>query len=919
MDSARWQRVESVCFDALELEPSERAAFLRAACANDADLLSEAESLLDQLEKDPEFLERALVDLAALEDDVDLTASPETAAIGPYRLVRRLGRGGMGEVYLAEREAEDTRRLVALKVIRGGRDTREVLRRFRLERRILASLDHPNIAAFLDAGATEDGRPFVAMEYVEGLPLDEYCDQRRLSIRERLALFTVVCRAVQHAHQKLVIHRDLKPRNILITAAGAPKLLDFGIGKVLAPSEATGPTAETGTLVRLLTPEYAAPEQLEGGAITTATDVYGLGLLLYELLSGHHPWFGRGDTRQRLERAVMGETLTRPSEAAGGERTAELRSTSPAQLRRQLSGDLDTIALEALRREPERRYASAAALAEDVQRHLDGLPVSARPDTFGYRARKFVGRHAGWVTAAAVAFVSLGATTVVTLIQSRRIAAESARVTAERDKALEVRSFLMEMFGASGADRAVGDTLSVRRLLDLQAASVSETYGDRPELEAQMMEVLADGYDRLGLYQAAEPLALASLETRRRILPAGHPDLASALNMYGWIQHELGRSTEAEPLLAEAIAIRRAGGPAMQLDLSRSLNDLGSVLTTLARYDDAETVLAESLAIRRAELGDEHRAVGITASNLAAVHYFRGELGPAVELQQIALRALEKAVGPNHQRTIIALGNLAAFRRAGGEWDSTITTYRDLLERQTALQGRAHPVTARVVGSLAVVLYQRGAQLEDTTMLREAEALQRESLTSLERGVGPSNREVGATLARLAGNESALGKHQEALRTAERSLAMLRATAGENHVSTATALTYLAGVHRRAGRLDEALRAQREAVGIFEQTVGSASLETAAAWGALCGLLVERGQLNEGATLCARAAERLADATPAQRQTLPLVQLRLAQTHLARGGRATADSLIAEARGSVEAGVGGAEARRLLQSLSGPR
>jgi serine/threonine-protein kinase len=601
------------------------------------------------------------------------------------------------------------------------------------------------------------------------------------------------------------------------------------------------------------------------------------------------------------------------------EQIAELRSTSPAQLRRQLSGDLDTIVLEALRKEPERRYASAAALAEDVQRHLDGLPVSARPDTFGYRARKFVRRHAGWVTAAVVAFVSLGATTVITLIQSRRLAAESARVTEERDKAVEVRSFLMEMFGASGADRAVGDTLSVRRLLDLQAATVSETYQDRPELQAQMMEVLADGYDRLGLYQAAEPLARASLENRRRILPADHPDLSSALNTYGWIVHELGRSAEAEPLLSEAVAIRRAGGPARRLDLSRSLNDLGSVLTTLARYDEADSVLAESLAIRRAELGDDHRAVGVTASNLAAVHYFQGRVAEAVQLQQLALQALEKSVGRDHQRTNIALGNLAAFKRAQGEWDAAIADYRELLVRQTRLQGRTHPVTTGVITSLAIVLQLRGAAISDTAMLREAEALHSEAVQGYQTSLGPAHQQVGVALDRLAATQSLLGDQERALRSVERALTILMASAGESHQATATALAHLASIRRRMGEPAEAIRAQRRAVSAFETSLGAGHPTTAAQQTQLCELLLTQGQLREANDLCARAVASLEAAPPAQRAGLPTAQLWLARTEIGLGNMSAADSLISRARRALESGDAGAGTRQLLDSVAALR
>ena len=707
MDPTRWARLESICFAALEQNPEQRGAFLDQSLAGDPELRRQADALLHQLAADPSFLEQPLVDFSRM-DAPEPNEPAITGAIGAYRVVRRLGRGGMGEVYLAIHEAEDIQHPVALKVIRRGMDTDEVIRRFRLERRILASLRHPNIASLIDAAATADGRPYFVMEYIEGLPITEYCDQRRLTVRDRLSLFKTICGAVQHAHQNLIVHRDIKPKNILVSVDGVPKLLDFGIGKVLVPSDSLGAPVETRTGLRILTPEYAAPEQIAGELVTTATDVYALGLLLYELLAGRHPYVSGSESLAEVERAVLESTPSRPSEAVS-EIAGERRSTAPAPLRRQLTGDLDNIVLKSLRKEPERRYPSAAALADDLQRHLDGLPVSARPDTLGYRTRKFVRRNLAAVAVAVTAFLSLGATTVVTLVQSRRVAREAERTRQERDKALQVRGFLMEMFGATGGARAVGDTVTARRLLDLQTERLRTAYENQLELRADMLEVVADGYDRLGFYQAAEPLAREALDLRHRILGPTHPDVASSLNLVGWIQHELGKSKEAEPLLKEAVAIRRAAGPQYQLDLSRSLNDLGVIYNALSRYPEAESTLAEALAIRRAAHAED-RAVAITASNLAAAYYFQTRLKEAIDLQTLAMNALSKAVGPDHQRSIVALSNLAAFKRAQGDLPAAERDFRDLLGRQARLQGRDHPVTAQTMVLLATVVSERAAQ-----------------------------------------------------------------------------------------------------------------------------------------------------------------------------------------------------------------
>ncbi len=928
MDQTRWERIEAICDAALGREGSARSDYVSVACSGDPALQQEVESLLAQLHASPSFLEQPLVDLAALVPNEDAEpAVPER--IGSYRIERVLGRGGMGEVYLAVREAEDIRQSVALKVIRRGMGTDEVLQRFKLERRILANLHHPNIARLLDAAATDDGRPYFVMEYIEGVPITEYCDQQRLSIAERLKLFQTVCKAVQHAHQGLVVHRDLKPRNILVTQDGTPMLLDFGIGKVLVPSEALGPAPETSADLRLLTPEYAAPEQVKGGGVTTSTDVYSLGVLLYELLTGRHPYLAGNESRQEVERAAIEAMPTRPSvmvsqgqsgatpNAATPQQLSDLRGAQPSSLRRRLLGDLDNIVLMALRKEPERRYPSAAALAEDIQRHLDGLPVRARADTFGYRSRKFVRRHAGAVAAGVVAFIALGVTTGVTLVQSRRVARESQRVLQERDKAVEVRGFLLEMFGASGADRAVGDTVTARRLLDLQVAQVKTAYATRPEVKAEMLEVLADGYDRLGLYAEAEPLAREALAERRRLLGDKHVDVASALNMVGWIMHERGKSKDAELVLKEAVELRRSAGPRYRVDLSRSLNDLGVVYNALTRYAEAESVLTEALEIRRAASGDIHRPVGITANNLAAAYYFQREFEPAVNTQTEAVAALERAVGRDHQRSIVALGNLAAFKRAAGDQEGAEAVYRDLLERQSRVQGPDHPVTARVMLQLASTLQARGSASGSDSILAAAEDFYRRSLGALERALGPAHPEVGVALDRLGAALMARRNEAEALRNQERAVRILRAAYGDSNQTTIAAVGALAWTHWRLSNLPAALRFQREAVTLYERALGPNHRQTAFAQGRLCEILLAREDaLSEAQRVCAQAERTQRTGPPANRSAAWVTGLRLAQTHVALGAVAVADSILAALRPAIDTLPSASPVRQLRDSVT---
>ncbi len=912
MDQERWQRIEALCEAAEPLDGAARRALLDRECATDPALCEEVLSLLAQLDAAPGFLERSLL-ARTTDQTVERGGLPPGTSIGSYRLQRLLGRGGMGEVYLASRDVDGASQAVALKVTRRGMATEEVLARFRLERRILANLRHPNVAQLLDAGATDDGRPYFVMEYVEGEPITQWCDARRLAVAERVRLFQAVCAAVQHAHQHLVVHRDIKPRNILVTADGTPKLLDFGIGKVLSATDALGAEVDTSTQMRLLTPEYAAPEQVTGAAVTTATDVYALGVLLYELLAGRHPYLAGDESRPEVERAVLEAAPTRPSTRASG---AGERATDPAGLRRRLAGDLDTIVLMALRKEPSRRYPSASALAEDLQRHLDGLPVRARPDTLGYRTRKFVRRNAGAVIGAGAVFAALSVTTGVTLVQSHRVARAAARAESERDKALEVRGFLMELFGATGANQAVGDTVSARRLLDLQVGEARRAYEDRPGIKAEMLEVLADGYDRLGLYGEAETLAREALALRRDLSGPAHPDGSQALTLLGWILHERGRPNDAEPLIREAAAIRRAAGERYRGDLARSLNDLGVVHNAQTRYADAETVLAEALAIRRAMLGDGHRAVGITANNLAAAFYFQGRVDQAIVTQGLALRALQQSVGPDHQRTVVALSNLAAFKRAQGDYPSAEADYRDLLARQARLQGTEHPVTLNVESSLASVLTERGVMEGNAAVYAEAESLFRDVAARFERTLGPSHPNVGVTQDRIAGVLLDRGRLNDALATSERALAVLRASLGEANLNTLRAAARQALIRWARGDREGAIRQQRQVVASLERAAGASHAETASGQQALCGFLLSAGgDAAEALRLCATAERSLRTAPAGFRRARTVARIRLAQAQLAAGNGRVADSLMAVAAGDTLNGALGRGDRLLLDSL----
>src|SRR5262245_52207434 len=441
MKPERWEQIERLYYAARKRDLGLRATFLDEACVGDESLRQEVESLLASDEQAGDFLNTPALRIATEEIAEEQARSLVGRHLGHYRLLSQLGAGGMGEVYLAARADDQYRKQVAIKLVKRGMDTDNILRRFRHERQILAALDHPNIARLLDGGVSEDGLPYFVMEYIAGSPITEYCDSHQLSTEERLELFRQVCAAVHYAHQNLVVHRDLKPGNILVTEEGAPRLLDFGIAKVFNP-ELASPTLDlTAPEMRLMTPEYASPEQVRGEPITTASDIYSLGIVLYEMLTGHHPYRTRNQPPSEVIRIVCEKEPEKPSAIIGRveeitgaddpqpitpESVSRTREGQPEKLRRRLAGDLDNIVLMALRKEPERRYGSAEQLSEDIRRHLEGLPVIARKDTLGYRSAKFLQRHKAGVAATALVL-----TLVIGFIVS--LAVKSAQVTRERD------------------------------------------------------------------------------------------------------------------------------------------------------------------------------------------------------------------------------------------------------------------------------------------------------------------------------------------------------------------------------------------------------------------------------------------------------------------------------------------------------
>jgi serine/threonine-protein kinase len=768
MDAARWQRIDEVFAAALE-QPAglRRRDLLGRLCGDDAELRREVESLLLN-HGDEAFLESGGADEAAqlLVPGGHASApdaAPEaddSAAVraGSYELLRRMGEGGMGVVYLARRADRDFKQPVAVKVIRKGMDSEEVLARFRRERQILSSLDHPNIARLLDGGTTEDGRPYFVMEHVQGKPLIAYCDDNKLTLDDRLKLFRDVCSAVWYAHQNLVIHRDLKPGNILVTAEGTAKLLDFGIAKLLNPDASSVDVPPTATAIRLMTPEYASPEQVRGDAVTTSTDVYSLGMILYELLVGRRPYEFATRNFVDIYRVVTEEQPSRPSTVV-----TNVLEAGTDRVSRQLRGDLDNIMLMALRKEPQRRYSSVEAFSEDIRRYLQGYPVHARQPTFRYRSAKYVGRHKLAVTAAAAVFVLLSGFSVLLALQNRRIAEQRNAAQRAEEKALQVTDFLVDLFETNDPAQSRGEALTAREILDRGAQKLQREFQGSPELKATLLNKVGTLYQKLASYDRAEALLREALAARRA--QHGGADLATAESLHDLAVVLFSKADyeEAERMLRETLAIRRALLGDVHPDVARSSGVLAGVHMQKGQLDEAERRFREALAIWK-RLGTEDEDVASGLSGLALVLGRKGDSQQEEALFREALAMNRRVLGSEHTEVAAGLNNLASMLWEQGRLEDAEKLQREALALDRKLLGNEHPDVAIDLGNL-------GTLLRDQGHLDEAEKLQREALRIRRERLGDEHPDVAFSHAGLAEVLLSKGQAPAAIELAQRALA----------------------------------------------------------------------------------------------------------------------------------------------------
>jgi eukaryotic-like serine/threonine-protein kinase len=795
-EGSRRLEIESIFEDAIELSPEDRARWLARRCGADSQLHAEVEALIAAHERATGVLEEDVVAAGAYA----LRASHRGRRIGAYRLLGELGRGGMGVVYLAERDDGQYEQRVAVKVLRASPDTEDLHRRFVAERQILASLRHRGIAQLLDGGVTDSQLPFLVMEYVDGVPITGYCDQHNLGIEARLRLFQDVCGAVHHAHQNLVIHRDIKPGNILVSPDGDVRLLDFGIAKLMSPGGGAIQQTITRTELRALTPEYASPEQIRGETVTTASDVYALGVVLYELLAGRRPYRLESASPHELTEVICSRVPERPSAVV-----------ADARLRHALRGDLDAIVMMALRKDARDRYGSVHLLWEDLERYLDGLPVHAHRGSRLYRARKFFGRHRIESTATALVAVSLTVGAGIALRQAaiasrERDRAQHALVEAKQSiKQLEsVTGFLVGLFDATtpipGATTVTAQELVRRGVTQL------ESFRKQPLVQARMLETMA----------------------RVHIMMADYP--------------------EAQVELERCLALRLAELGPNHVDVSETLMYLGETMRRAGHYHRADTVTRRALAIRSAALGRRHAANAEVLLQLAAIALYLSDLNGAEDFARRALEIRRASLAANDALVGESLASYAAILRRLDRNAEAEATLREAIAVYRASDGPQSVDAANLqlrVADLVLAVHADTAQGE--SLMRSSLAITRASL-----GDHPRTSWAMSDLADLLSNR---GQYREAEQLARAGLEIQRRTFGAQHPNVADYASALVRVYVRAGRLAEAERTQRESIAILGRTLGENHTAYAGSLGALSEILMQRRRFEEAIALRERCIE----------------------------------------------------------------
>ena len=837
MTTDMWDKIREIFADAIEIAPDERLGFIRKACGSNEEMVQEVLSLLAADANTHDMLKGRAVDLLEMPPE-----APEDEQIGPYKLLNLLGVGGMGKVYLAQRNEGGFEQSVALKLVRNNLNSARAAERFRSERQILAKLQHPHIAQLYDGGLTKDGLPFFTMEYVDGIPVNDYCNQQRLSVKERLKLFLDICGAVHYAHQNLVVHRDIKPGNILVTADGQVKLLDFGIAKILTIDEEDALTREG---ERILTPFYASPEQILGKAVTTASDVYSLGAVLFQILTGKRPFQGDDTTPFSLQKQITEEDPPRPSTAISlRPPTAESDETSEVvygpdigegEIRRQLAGDLDNICLMALRKEPDRRYESAAQLAADIENYLEKRPVRARPATWHYRATKFIARN---MVATLISTLALLLLVSMAGYYTVNLRAERDKAQLEARKSAQISGFLSDLFDVSDPENSLGETITARELLDRGAREVEYGLEEQPGVQADMREEIGNVYRKLGLYDESEPLIRKSLEQRRELFGNVHQDVAESLASLGWLLVDQGKDDEAaevfemaqdiygklygeddirtigmKSLLGRVYSLQRKDSLALVYleesyheakvilgednpELTGYMGDLASGYKNYGKYDEAEEIMRNVLAIRKVAYGSQDPRVSGILYRLGRLMYVRRDLPQADSLLQASYDIDLQIYGPDHPMVANLLQNMAEVAKSQRDYSRADSLFRECLDIRLRAYGEEHPLIATTKDYIARILRRQKRYDEALVLHREALDLKIQLL-------GREHPSVGNTLNNIGRALQYVGDFEGALEVTGQALAIYNKATIRTNPNAATVRHNYAKLLKDVGRYEE--------------------------------------------------------------------------------------------------------------------
>ena len=812
MDSARWHQIQSLFHDAADVPPAGQRTFLEAACGDDKELMVEVLAMLDQDAKSHSLLDRNIADVAHETLAKSVSSSLGFREFGPYRILKLLGEGGMGVVYLGERSDLGTQ--VAIKVLRDAWLSPARRERFASEQRTLAQLNHASIARLYDADTLEDGTPWFVMEYVDGVPLTQYCRERKCTVEERLRLFRSVCEAVEHAHGHAVIHRDLKPSNILAGSDGSIHLLDFGIAKQLESLDL--PVDQTMTGLRLMTPAYASPEQVRGDRVGISTDVYSLGVILYELLTGQLPFDLSGLTPAEAATIITEHEPGNPSAAV--KRTNDSEANSHAlSVSKVAWADLDVLCLGAMHKDPLRRYRSVEALIRDVDHYLDGEPLEARRDAWQYRIGKFVRRNRRAVAATAVIFaVIIGLVAFFTV----RLAKARDTALAEAARTQRIQQFMANLFQGGDAAAGPSDSLRVITIVD-RGVQEAKILNSDPKVQAELYENLGGIYQKLGKFEQADSLLSAALEQHKSLFGADSPEVAESLTALGLLRSDQAHLEEAEQLAGQGLAMDKRHLPPNHPAIAKATLAFGKVLAQRGSYDQAIDVLNQAVRLQSAP-GVAPADLATSLSALADAHYSAGHYDVCKSLYTRVLEMRRQIYGARHPLVADDLGSMAAAQRDLGYYGEAEGLDRQALDIAQSYYGNEHPKTAGFLTALGESLSYQKKFDEAVSALDQALAIQ-------ERVYGPVHPSVAETLNELGNVASMRDRFDEARVRFQRSVDIYRTVYGDHHYLVAIALSNVADTYLHKQDYPGAEQLFRDVVRRFKETLPADNVNLAIA------------------------------------------------------------------------------------------